>query len=223
MIKAGAQRFAAEHGMMLVTPDVSPRATNIEGATRDWDLGEGASFYLDATEAPWSKHFRMETYMVDELKGIITHHFAADDNRIGIFGHSMGGHGALTLALRHRNIFKSVSAFAPIAAPQKCAWGQKAFTHYLGRDETRWAQHDASALMSQLTTPFPAGILIDQGLADKFLPEQLHPHEFAAACKIAHQPLTLEHHADYDHGYYFIASFIEKHLAFHAKALTLQS
>jgi len=223
MIKAGAQRFAAKHAIMLVTPDVSPRDTGIKGATDDWDFGEGAGFYLDATEAPWSSNFRMETYIVDELRTIVTDHFAADANRIGIFGHSMGGHGALTLALRHRDIFKSVSAFAPIAAPIKCAWGQKAFARYLGSDETVWAQHDASALMSQLVTPYPSGILLDQGLADKFLSEQLHTHEFAAACKIAHQPLTLEYQADYDHGYYFIASLIEKHLAFHAKSLILQS
>ena len=219
MIKAGAQRFAADHGIMLVTPDVSPRATGIEGATTDWDFGEGAGFYLDATEAPWARYFQMETYIVDELRAIVTTHFAGDVTRVGIFGHSMGGHGALTLALRHQDIFKSVSAFAPIAAPVKCAWGRQAFSRYLGNDETRWTQHDASALMSASRTPYPAGILVDQGLADKFLAEQLLADEFEEACKIAQQPLTLERHAAYDHGYYFISTFIEKHITFHTKNL----
>ncbi len=220
-IKAGAQKFAAEHGIMLIAPDTSPRKTGIEGATTDWDFGEGAGFYLDATAAPWSKHFRMESYIVEELRELIIANFAADKDRLGIFGHSMGGHGALTLALRYRerNIFKSVSAFAPIAAPMKCAWGEKAFSHYLGNDKTAWAKHDASMLMREMKTPFPHGILIDQGLGDKFLGAQLHPHEFESACRMANQPLTVERHAGYDHGYYFIASFMEKHLAFHAKAL----
>lgn len=223
-IKAGAQKFAAEHGVMLIAPDTSPRETGIEGATKDWDFGEGAGFYLDATAAPWSKYFRMESYIVDELREIILSNFATDKNRVGIFGHSMGGHGALTLALRHRerDIFKSVSAFAPIAAPTKCAWGEKAFSRYLGDDKSAWAQHDASLLMREVKTPFPHGILIDQGLGDKFLAEQLHPHEFESACKIANQPLTLDRHAGYDHGYYFISSFMEKHIAFHAKILSLQ-
>jgi S-formylglutathione hydrolase len=221
-IKAGAQKFAAEHGVMLIAPDTSPRETGIDGATNDWDVGEGAGFYLDATLAPWSKYFQMESYIVDELYELITSNFSADKNRIGIFGHSMGGHGALTLALRHRDIFKSVSAFAPIAAPTQCPWGEKAFTRYLGNDKTEWAQYDASMLMREMKTPFPHGILIDQGLGDKFLAEQLHPHEFESVCKIAHQSLTLDRHAGYDHGYYFIASFMEKHIAFHAKILSSQ-
>ena len=220
-IKAGAQKFAAEHGIMLVAPDTSPRKTGIEGATTDWDFGEGAGFYLDATAAPWSRYFRMESYIVEELRELIIANFSADKDRLGIFGHSMGGHGALTLALRYRerDIFKSVSAFAPIAAPMKCAWGEKAFSRYLGDDKTQWAEHDASMLMRQMKTPFPCGILIDQGLNDKFLADQLHPHEFEAACELANQPLQLDRHAGYDHGYYFIASFIEKHIAFHARAL----
>ena len=221
-IKACAQKFAAERGVMLIAPDTSPRATGIEGATSDWDFGEGAGFYLDASESPWSKYFRMESYIVDELREIIFANFAANKNRVGIFGHSMGGHGALTLALRHLDMFKSVSAFAPIAAPMKCPWGEKAFSRYLGSDKTVWAQHDASSLMAQMNTPFAHGILIDQGLGDKFLAEQLHPREFEAACKIANQPLTLDRHIAYDHGYYFIASLMEKHIAFHAKALSRQ-
>jgi S-formylglutathione hydrolase len=221
-IKAGAQKFAAEHGVILIAPDTSPRETGIDSATKEWDFGEGAGFYLDATEAPWSKYFRMGSYIIDELREIILSNFAVDKNRVGIFGHSMGGHGALTLALRHLDIFKSVSAFAPIAAPMKCPWGEKAFSRYLGDDKTAWAQHDASMLMREMKTPFPHGILIDQGLGDKFLAEQLHPHEFESACKIANQPLTLDRHAGYDHGYYFIATFMEKHIAFHAKALSSQ-
>ncbi len=223
-IKAGAQKFAAKHGVMLIAPDTSPRETGIEGATSDWDFGEGAGFYLDATAAPWSKYFRMETYIVDELREIIFSNFAADKNRIGIFGHSMGGHGALTLALRYRerDIFKSVSAFAPIVAPTKCAWGEKAFSRYLGNDKSAWAQHDASLLMREMKAPFPRGILIDQGFNDKFLEAQLLPHEFESACAVAKQTLTLDRHAGYDHGYYFIASFMEKHIAFHAKILNSQ-
>lgn len=222
-IKAGAQKFAAAHGVMLIAPDTSPRETGIAGAKTDWDFGEGAGFYLDAAAAPWSKYFRMETYIVDELLDIVFSNFALDKNRVGIFGHSMGGHGALTLALRHCDIFKSVSAFAPIVAPTKCTWGEKAFSRYLGSDKTEWAQHDASMLMRDLKTPFPHGILIDQGLGDKFLAEQLLPHEFESACKIANQSLTLDRHAGYDHGYYFIASFMEKHIAFHAKILKISA
>ena len=218
-IKAGAQKFAAAHGVMIVCPDTSPRGTGIEGATTDWDFGEGAGFYLDATQAPWSKRFRMETYIVDELRELIAANFPADQNGIGIFGHSMGGHGALTLALKHRDIYKSVSAFAPIAAPMQCAWGQKVFPRYLGNDESTWARHDASRLMQGLKTPYPRGIRIDQGLSDQFLTAQLLPEEFAAACAAADQPLILERHEGYDHGYYFVASFVEKHIAFHAAIL----
>ena len=216
-IKAGAQKFAAEHGVMIVCPDTSPRLTGIDGATTDWDFGEGAGFYLDATETPWSTHFRMETYVVDELRELICANFAADKNRIGIFGHSMGGHGALTLALKHRDIYKTVSAFAPIAAPIKCAWGQKVFPRYLGNVESTWAQHDASQLMQCLKMPYPRGIRVDQGLSDQFLATQLLPHEFEAACAKADQPLILERHIGYDHGYYFVASFVEKHIRFHAE------
>ena len=215
MIKAGAQRFAAQHGIMLVAPDTSPRNTGVAGATADWDFGEGAGFYLDATQAPWQQHFQMETYITQELRGLIVDRFPARADRIGVFGHSMGGHGALVLALRHPDIFCSVSAFAPVVAPTLCPWGQKAFSNYLGSDQTTWQQYDASALMDSRTTPFPQGILIDQGLSDKFLQTQLQPERFEAACERANQPLTLRRHAGYDHSYYFISSFIEDHMAFH--------
>ena len=220
MIKAGAQRCAAEHGLMLVTCDTSPRNTGIEGATTDWDFGEGAGFYLDATEAPWNKHFRMETYVVEELRELVIVNFPARENRIGIFGHSMGGHGALTLALRHPEKFPSVSAFAPIAAPSQCAWGEKAFSHYLGADKTAWQSHDACALLRKSGARFPQGILVDQGLDDQFLAQQqLRPELLDAACAEVGQPLTLRRHAGYDHGYYFVASFVADHLAFHAARL----
>ncbi|MEC5215973.1 S-formylglutathione hydrolase [Actimicrobium sp. GrIS 1.19] len=219
MIKAGAQRYAAEHGIMLVAPDTSPRGTGIDGVADSWDFGDGAGFYLDATEAPWSSHFRMESYLVHELRALVTRQFPARSEAIGVFGHSMGGHGALTLALRHPSVFRSVSAFAPIAAPSQCPWGEQAFGRYLGPDRGAWAEHDASALMANRTTPFPGGILIDQGLADKFLDAQLLPDQFEAACRIAQQPLTLRRHPGYEHGYYFIASFMADHLAFHRDCL----
>lgn len=223
MVKAGAQRLAAELGLALIAPDTSPRgsaAEDIEGATASWDFGIGAGFYLDATEAPWATHWRMESWIVEELLPLIAQQLPIDGERIGIFGHSMGGHGALTLALRHPGRFKSVSALAPICAPAQCPWGEKAFSGYLGADRSRWLAHDASALMrSQSATPFPDGILIDQGLTDKFLADQLHPERFEAACASAGQPLTLRRHAGYDHGYYFIQSFVADHLAHHAQRL----
>ncbi len=218
-IKAGAQRVATELGLMLVSPDTSPRGTGIAGADAEWDFGNGAGFYLDATAEPWARHFRMESYLVHELRGLLVDHFGADPSRLGLCGHSMGGHGALTLALRHPGVFGSLSAFAPIAAPARCPWGRKAFGRYLGEDRAAWDEHDATALMHRMRTPYPQGILIDQGLADKFLAEQLHPQAFEAACAAAAQPLTLRRHAGYDHGYYFIASFIEDHLRLHAQRL----
>jgi S-formylglutathione hydrolase len=219
MIKAGAQRYAAQHGIMLVAPDTSPRNTGIAGATSDWDFGEGAGFYLDATEPPYRERFRMESYLVQELLPLVASSFDTVPGRVGIFGHSMGGHGALVLALRHPEKFRSVSAFAPIAAPSHCPWGEKAFSAYLGDQRQAWRQYDASELMRQRQTPFPDGILVDQGLADKFLNEQLMPEAFEEACRSAAQPLTLRRHPAYDHGYYFISSFIEDHLAFHAGIL----
>lgn len=216
-IKAGAQRFAAEHGLMLVTPDTSPRGTGAAGADAAWDFGHGAGFYLDATEPPWRAHWRMESYLTQELYALIPRRFNARAERIGVFGHSMGGHGALTLALRHTSLFASVSAFAPIAAPMQCPWGVKAFSGYLGPDRAAWAGHDATELVKSGARLPP--LLIDQGLADQFLAEQLHPDRFEAACLQAGQPLTLRRHKGYDHGYYFISSFIEDHLAHHARHL----
>ncbi|WP_186148234.1 S-formylglutathione hydrolase [Burkholderia gladioli] len=220
MIKAGAQRFAAEHGIALIAPDTSPRGANVPGETAAWDFGVGAGFYLDASEVPWATHYRMESYIVDELRALVLGALPIEGTRLGIFGHSMGGHGALTLALRHPGVWRSVSAFAPIAAPMRCAWGEKAFTGYLGEDRERWKEHDASELVARSDAPrYADGILVDQGLADQFLPTQLNPEVFEAACREAGQPLTLRRHEGYDHGYYFISTFIADHLAHHAKTL----
>ncbi|WP_382328669.1 S-formylglutathione hydrolase [Hydrogenophaga sp. UC242_50] len=216
-IKAGAQRVAAELGLMLVSPDTSPRDTGIEGASAAWDFGHGAGFYLDATQAPWAAHFRMESWVTKELRGLVLSQFPARDDRVGLFRDSMGAHGALTLALRHPGLYQSVSAFAPIAAPTQCPWGEKAFGGYLGDDRASWAAHDATELVKAGRKAPP--LLIDQGLADNFLAAQLHPHLFEAACAQAGQPLTLRRHEGYDHGYYFIASFIEDHLRHHAQTL----
>ena len=220
MVKAGAQRMAAELGIALVAPDTSPRGANVPGEADSWDFGVGAGFYLDATQAPWATHWRMESWLVRELLPLLFTELPLDAQRTGIFGHSMGGHGALTLALRHPGLFRSVSAFAPISAPADCPWGHKAFAGYLGADRTTWLAHDASALMgAQTTAPYPGGILVDQGLSDKFLQAQLLPERFEAACARAGQPLTLRRHAGYDHGYYFIASFVADHLAHHHRQL----
>jgi len=220
MAKAGAQRLATELGLALIAPDTSPRGAKVPGESDSWDFGVGAGFYLDATQAPWAQHYRMESWITAELLPLLTGALPIDAERIGIFGHSMGGHGALTLALKHPGLFKSVSAFAPICAPSQCPWGRKAFTGYLGADESDWLAHDASALMQQsASAPYPGGILIDQGLGDKFLPDQLHPERFEAACASAGQPLTLRRHAGYDPGYYFIATFMGDHLAHHARQL----
>jgi S-formylglutathione hydrolase len=223
MIKAGAQRCASELGLALICPDTSPRGSepsSVEGATQSWDFGIGAGFYLDATQTPWSRYWRMESYLMAELLPLLVDELPIDGNRMGIFGHSMGGHGALSLALKHPGRFRSLSAFAPICAPSQCPWGEKAFSGYLGADRSTWAAHDASALMQTYkTAPYPDGILIDQGLADQFLAEQLQPHLFEAACTTANQPLTLRRHAGYDHGYYFIATFVEDHFKHHAAQL----
>ncbi|MCB5363605.1 S-formylglutathione hydrolase [Pusillimonas sp. CC-YST705] len=219
MIKGGAQRFAAQHGIMLVACDTSPRGAGVPGEDEGWDFGTGAGFYLDATHAPWNKHYRMESYVTQELFAIATEDLPGDASRAGIFGHSMGGHGALVLAQRHHGKYRSVSAFAPIAAPTRCPWGHKAFGGYLGEDQQAWKQHDASYLMSQSKQPFPGGILVDQGMADSFLAEQLYPEAFEQACEQAGQALTLRRHEGYDHGYYFISTFMEDHMNFHAKQL----
>jgi S-formylglutathione hydrolase len=219
-IKAGAQQHAARLGLAIVTPDTSPRGTSVPEQADHWDFGVAAGFYLDATEAPWAAHWRMESYITQELHALVGAELPLDTARAGIFGHSMGGHGALTLALRHPGQYQSVSAFAPIAHPTQCPWGEKAFTGYLGPSRHSWGEHDATELMAQHPTPpYPQGILIDQGLADKFLPNQLHPEAFEAACAAVGQPLSLRRHAGYDHGYYFIQSFVADHLAHHAQAL----
>jgi S-formylglutathione hydrolase len=216
-VKAGAQRVAAQLGLMLVTPDTSPRNTGLQAADASWDFGTAAGFYLDATELPWAPHWQMESYVTQDLPAALVAHFALRADRLGVFGHSMGGHGALTLALRHPALFRSVSAFAPIAAPMSCPWGIKAFSGYLGNDRAAWQEHDATELVKSGARV--DALLVDQGLADKFLAEQLNPDLFEAACASAGQPLTLRRHPGYDHGYYFIASYMEEHLRFHAATL----
>jgi S-formylglutathione hydrolase len=220
MIKAGAQRTAAELGLMLVTPDTSPRGVKIPGDSESWDFGVGAGFYVDATEAPWSANYRMYSYVTQELPALIEGNFPADPERRGIFGHSMGGHGALVLALKNPGRYRSISAFAPIAAPKSCPWGQKAFSGYLGPDQGQWSAYDATELMGQVKDAARRSpILIDQGLADQFLEQQLHPHLFEEACRKVGYPLTLRRQAGYDHSYYFISTFIEEHLRHHARTL----
>lgn len=218
--KGGAQRLAAERGLALVAPDTSPRGAGVPGESDAWDFGVGAGFYLDATRDPWRRHWRMESYLLEELMPLVAEAFGADPERAGIFGHSMGGHGALTLALRHPGRFRSVSAFAPVAAPMQAPWGVKAFSNYLGPDREAWKAHDATELMAaQSSAPFPGGILVDQGLDDRFLDEQLLPGRFEAACAKAGQPLVLRRHAGYDHSYYFVSTFMADHLAHHARQL----
>jgi S-formylglutathione hydrolase len=218
-IKAGAQRFAAQHGVALVAPDTSPRGAGVPNESASWDFGVGAGFYVDATQEPWARHYRMYSYVRDELRETVSNELPVDGSRLGIFGHSMGGHGALMLALRNPDIYRSVSAFAPIAAPTRCPWGEKAFSGYLGENRETWKEYDASELVGRASRKFAEGILVDQGLADQFLAEQLYPDVFEAACREAGQPLTLRRHAGYDHGYYFISTFIEDHIAHHAKVL----
>jgi S-formylglutathione hydrolase len=220
MIKAGAQRVAAELGLMLVAPDTSPRGLNLPGDSESWDFGVGAGFYLDATEQPWAGHYRMYSYVTQELPQLIEGGFPADKNRRSIFGHSMGGHGALTIALKNPGRYASVSAFAPIVAPKQVPWGQKAFPRYLGADRGQWDAYDATELMLKSNDARGRGaILIDQGMADQFLEQQLRPQLFEEACTKVGQRLTLRRHSGYDHSYYFISSFMEDHLRFHAQAL----
>ncbi|MGE0582730.1 MAG: S-formylglutathione hydrolase [Steroidobacteraceae bacterium] len=220
MVKAGAQRIAAELGLMLVAPDTSPRGIELPGDREHWDFGVGAGFYLDAVRAPWATHYRMASYVVHELPTLVARHFPADAARAGLFGHSMGGHGALTLGLTHRDRYRSISAFAPIVAPMQCPWGVKAFSGYLGEDRAAWARHDATEIVRALDdATLGPPILIDQGLADPFLERELKPQLFEAACDEAGYPLILRRHAGYDHGYYFIATFVADHLRHHANAL----
>jgi S-formylglutathione hydrolase len=216
-IKAHAQQTAAELGLMLVAPDTSPREPRVPGDADSWDFGQGAGFYVDATQAPWSAHYRMYSYVTRELPELAAEHLPALAEVQGIFGHSMGGHGALVCALRNPSRYKSVSAFAPIAAPMQGPWGRKAFSNYLGTDAATWCEYDASELVAR--KPFAAPILIDQGTADQFLTEQLLPEKFAAAAAKTGQRLTLRMQPGYDHGYYFIQTFMADHLRHHAAIL----
>ena len=221
MIKAGAQRRAAELGLMLVSPDTSPRGVPLPGDSDAYDFGVGAGFYLDATEEPWSKHYRMYSYITSELPSIIDAQFPADKARQGIFGHSMGGHGALSIGLKNPGgRYKSISAFAPIAAPKQVPWGQKAFNGYLGPDRGQWEQYDSTELMKKVTDASKRPlILIDQGLADQFLENQLHPQKFEEAAQAVGYAVTLRKQPGYDHGYYFMSTFMDDHLRHHARIL----
>lgn len=215
-VKAGAQRVAAELGLILVAPDTSPRGEGVpDDAEGAYDFGLGAGFYVDATEAPWAKNYRMRSYLERELPDLVAQNLPADMERQGITGHSMGGHGALTIALRNPGRFKAVSAFAPIASPMNCPWGEKALSNYIGPDRSTWRAYDACALIED-GARLP-GILVDQGTADGFLESQLKPQLLEAACAEAGQPLTLRMQEGYDHSYFFIATFIEDHLRWHAQ------
>lgn len=215
--KAGAQRYAADHGLALVCPDTSPRGSDHPGEHDDWDFGSGAGFYVDATVEPWSRNYRMYTYVSEELPAWVAENFRVDPERQGVTGHSMGGHGALTLAFRHPERYRSLSAFAPIVAPTRCPWGEKAFAGYLGDDRETWKAHDACELVG--ASGWSSPILIDQGDADPFLEEQLKPDLFREACAAADIELDLRMQPGYDHSYYFIASFVGDHLAHHARLL----
>jgi S-formylglutathione hydrolase len=215
--KAGAQEHAARHGVIVVAPDTSPRGPGVPNDD-GYDLGEGAGFYLNATQAPWAQHYRMQDYVAQELPALIEQNFPATEQR-GIFGHSMGGHGALVTALRHPGRYRSVSAFAPVVAPSQVPWGSKAFTEYLGEDASAWKEWDAVELIASATERLP--LLVDQGEADEFLAKQLRPELLKQACDAAGHPLTLRRHAGYDHSYYFIASFMADHFAHHVQAMSM--
>ena len=213
--KAGAQRYAAEHGVIIVAPDTSPRGDDVADA-EGYDLGKGAGFYVNATQAPWSRHYRMYDYVVAELPALVEANFPVSDAR-AISGHSMGGHGALVIALKNPGRYRSVSAFSPIVAPSQVPWGEKAFTAYLGEDRAAWKSYDATALIAEASERLP--LLVDQGEADEFLANQLKPELLQAACAEAGHPLQLRLQPGYDHSYYFIESFIGEHIAHHAAAL----
>jgi S-formylglutathione hydrolase len=219
-IKAGAYQSAARLGLAVLAPDTSPRGETVADNT-DFSLGQGASFYVNATQEPWAANFQMERYVTEELPAVAAAAFALDLTRCGISGHSMGGHGALTLALRHPNLYRSVSAFAPIASPTRCAWGQRAFEAYLGADKGQWRQHDASRLVeSGAARGRFDEILVDQGTADSFMVEQLKPELLETACGAAGQKLALRRREGYDHSYYFVSTFIAEHLLWHAERLS---
>ncbi|WP_115702145.1 S-formylglutathione hydrolase [Legionella sp. 13.8642] len=216
--KAGAQRVAAQLGLALVIPDTSPRGIHLPGDQDSYDFGIGAGFYVDATQNPWSKYYQMSTYVCEELPHLLQQYFPLNEQACGIFGHSMGGHGALTLAFKNPKKYRSVSAFSPICAPTQCVWGQKAFAGYLGKDEEQWRDYDACHLIVERGWPHKK-ILIDQGTQDPYLQEQLKPELFQKACLNTSVDLNLRMQKGYDHSYYFIASFIEEHLTFHASLL----
>lgn len=221
MIKSGAQRVAAELGLILVTPDTSPRGDDVpDDADGAYDFGLGAGFYLNATEAPWSRHYHMYDYVTRELPEIFFANFPGDPERQGIFGHSMGGHGALTIGLKHPDTYRSLSAFAPISSPMNCPWGHKALGHYLGKDRSTWHDYDAVELVKGLDKVPAHPVLVDQGMADQFLAEQLNPDLLETACRDRGVELDLRRHDGYDHGYYFITTFMEDHLRHHARILT---
>ena len=220
MIKSGAQAYAAEHGIILVAPDTSPRGEDVaDDSDAAWDFGLGAGFYLSATQEPWSKHYQMENYITKELPALIESSFSVDPIKKSISGHSMGGHGALTLALNNPGQYQSVSAFSPICAPTQCPWGEKAFSNYLGDDKSTWNQYDATYLVENNTSNEKLPLFIDQGTADGFLKDQLKPELLEQACKENNHPITLRMQEGYDHSYFFIASFIGEHIAYHAEAL----
>lgn len=216
IVKAGAQRVAAELGMAIVVPDTSPRGLNIPGEADSYDFGSGAGFYVDATREPWSQSYRMYSYVTQDLPWLVASNFPVDPARVGIFGHSMGGYGALTLALKNPQRYKSVSAFAPICSPSRCTWGQKAFTGYFGPDRAAWREYDTTALIEERGWKGPP-LLVDQGTKDQFLESQLKPELLREACERSGVVLNLRLQEGYDHSYFFIASFIEDHLRFHAR------
>ena len=215
--KAGAQQTASELGLILVAPDTSPRGAGVDGEDDHYDLGTGAGFYINATSEKWAQNYRMEDYIIHELPKVIKENFPVLSERQAIFGHSMGGHGALTLALKHPSLFRSVSAFAPICAPSQCPWGQKAFTEYLGDDQMEWLKHDANQMMK--TTNMKTPMLIEQGSADEFLERELNFELFRETCSNRNYPATFHIREGYDHSYYFIATFIGDHLRFHSEQL----
>ena len=221
MVKSGAQRVAAELGLMLVSPDTSPRGDDVpDDPDDDYDMGLGAGFYVNATEAPFATHYHMYDYITRELPALIFDHFPGDPGRHGLSGHSMGGHGALTIGLQNTNLYRSLSAFAPICTTLHSPWGQKALGYYLGEDRSRWQAHDAAEVARNASDTTHYGrILVDQGADDPFLAEQLQPERLREACADSGLPLELRIHDGYDHGYYFISTFIEEHLRFHAAAL----